>query len=402
MKRLAIAAVLGLSLTALAQDAPPRVVVHEWGTFTAVFGADGTMLDWRPLVGSDLPKFVYDRATVLPRKGWRAKEEIVSYERMETPVLYFYADRDAKLDVTVRFPKGLITEWYPLVHELAPVIGTEPPKVEGGAVRWQGVEVLPRSDAAPPAAGENHYAYARETDSAMLRVRHALDEGRSEYEKFLFYRGVGSFDLPLAIRTAEGGRFTFTAGAHPVRHIYALEVSRDGSGRFAALDAVPARASAELAVTGEPLPAARFVEQIGARLEESLVAEGLYRKEARSMVKTWTDSYFQTEGTRLLYVVPEVLTNELLPLEIKPAPAELKRVLVARVDVMRPEQTREIQALLRELGGDTFEARAQAEKRIASFGRFAEPALKEAIRTADDAEVRERAKALLAALSPRR
>src|SRR6266699_4469152 len=33
---------------------------HEWGTFTSVQGADGVLLDWRPLETSRLPKFVYD------------------------------------------------------------------------------------------------------------------------------------------------------------------------------------------------------------------------------------------------------------------------------------------------------------------------------------------------------
>ncbi len=33
---------------------------HEWGTFTSVQGADGVLLDWRPLETSRLRKFVYD------------------------------------------------------------------------------------------------------------------------------------------------------------------------------------------------------------------------------------------------------------------------------------------------------------------------------------------------------
>src|SRR5262245_28134300 len=39
---------------------PPRLIVHEWGTFTAVAAADGQAMSWRPLTGpSDLPAFVY-------------------------------------------------------------------------------------------------------------------------------------------------------------------------------------------------------------------------------------------------------------------------------------------------------------------------------------------------------
>ena len=32
---------------------------------------------------------------------------------METPVIYFYSDREQTVNVRVRFPHGLITEWYP-------------------------------------------------------------------------------------------------------------------------------------------------------------------------------------------------------------------------------------------------------------------------------------------------
>ncbi len=44
---------------------------------------------------------------------------------------------------------------------------------------------------------ENHYYPARETDAALVQVRNGE---QAEHEKFLFYRGVGNFDLPLSVR----------------------------------------------------------------------------------------------------------------------------------------------------------------------------------------------------------
>ena len=35
-----------------------ELVVHEWGTFTSVSGSDGVRLEFRPLVGDDLPNCV--------------------------------------------------------------------------------------------------------------------------------------------------------------------------------------------------------------------------------------------------------------------------------------------------------------------------------------------------------
>jgi len=38
---------------------PGPLIVHEWGTFTSIAGADGTAVEWLPLAGpADLPCFV--------------------------------------------------------------------------------------------------------------------------------------------------------------------------------------------------------------------------------------------------------------------------------------------------------------------------------------------------------
>jgi len=87
-----------------------RFIVHEWGTFTNFAGADGVQLDFRPLIDNELPAFVYDRAmqgTLWLGKGQRARQ------RMETPVIYFYTDRPREVSVSVDFPSGLLTEFYP-------------------------------------------------------------------------------------------------------------------------------------------------------------------------------------------------------------------------------------------------------------------------------------------------
>jgi len=92
---------------------------HEWGTFTSVQGADGVQLEWNPLVTTELPKFVYDRGRPNgnPRLAryadYSGKGGLVSLQRMETPVIYFYSSRERNVDVTVKFPQGTVTEWFP-------------------------------------------------------------------------------------------------------------------------------------------------------------------------------------------------------------------------------------------------------------------------------------------------
>jgi hypothetical protein len=91
-----------------AEIQPSGLTVHEWGTFTSVAGVGGAPLSWNALgCGDDLPKFVNDY-------GYRGfKWTLNATVRMETPVIYFYSSRDVDAQVKVRFPQGLITEWFP-------------------------------------------------------------------------------------------------------------------------------------------------------------------------------------------------------------------------------------------------------------------------------------------------
>src|SRR5687768_17647783 len=85
-------------------------IVHEWGTFTSFAGSDGVSLDFRPLVDEDLPAFVYDRPRqaftserrdIAYARGRSDKGLVISRQRMETPVTYFYTDQERLVDVVV-------------------------------------------------------------------------------------------------------------------------------------------------------------------------------------------------------------------------------------------------------------------------------------------------------------
>ena len=62
-----------------------RLVVHEWGTFLAMNGADGVTLDGMYHEEHALPGFVHARS----RDELRLR---TSNLKGETPVIYFYAD----------------------------------------------------------------------------------------------------------------------------------------------------------------------------------------------------------------------------------------------------------------------------------------------------------------------
>ena len=53
------------------------------------------------------------------------------------------------------------------------------------------------------------------------------------------------------------------------------------------------------------------------------------------MVETWRDSWFE-EGTRLFYILPQAMSDAILPIEITPAPKQIARVFVGRIEVITP------------------------------------------------------------------
>lgn len=384
---IALAAAAVLTVGASPQEAA-KVVVHEWGTFTSVAGADGASLDWRPLAGpSDLPSFVYDISG--PPRGLRHGEQVRTCKepnhkacgkgctegtiRMETPVLYFYSDRETTVSVKVDFPKGRITEWYPAARNV------------GQGIDWGQVRILPKAEAPfPTEKGDSHYYPARETDANPIRV---CGGKIPEHEKFLFYRGVGTFDLPLKV-TLSGDKVTVrNLGKDPIDQVVLFE-NRGGKIAYR----IHCHLNDEV-VLDRPTTQ-HGMDALTADLAKILTGQGLYEKEAKAMIKTWRDSWFEP-GLRVFYTVPAMATAWTLPLSISPAPAELKRVLVGRAEIITPELEASIGALAAKLGDESFENREAAMKSLTAYGRFAEPVLKKILATTQDAEVKLRIRRLI-------
>ena len=63
------------------------------------------------------------------------------------------------------------------------------------------------------------------------------------------------------------------------------------------------------------------------------------------MIQTWADSWFDEDGTRVLYLVPRAFTDSVLPLTLQPAPAQLARVFVGRAELIPAELERRAESL---------------------------------------------------------
>lgn len=387
---LAVAAAAGV--TAVRADDVPGLVAHEWGTFTQLSGSDGVAIDFRPLEGvSDLPSFVY-ASTDGPR-GLRnalpqTKSAVSGTVRMETPVIYFYAppgSPEQKVGVRVSFPQGRITEYYPRARAF-----------DGTTLDWGTFAVLPGAHPdLPTEARPSHYYAARATDADPVRVCDPQDG--LEHEKFLFYRGVGSFPLPLEARLAGDTVSIAAPGSAAVGQAFVFERHGDDV-RFSpfcrAHGLGHCREHARCAARDRSKLPRATVEQVQEQLRSFLVEQGLFEKEARAMVETWKDSWFE-DGLRVFYAVPRALTDAVLPLSIAPAPTKLVRVLVGRAELVTPEMEREVLEAARVLDSDACKPASAARETLRRYGRFARPILERALAAAKDESERARLRAVL-------
>ena len=362
LKRLGALALAGMAVAGMtlwiaprAQGAndpdPAGLTVHEWGTFTSIAGPDGQAVEWRPLTGpSDLPCFV----SVLNPGSIKTAAPggvlgVSATVRMETPVLYFYASRETTVRASVEFPHGVISEWYPQAR--VPLVAPVPTMASArGSITWNDVKISPgakRSFLTEP--GESHYYAARETDAAPVEVA-------GQTEKFLFYRGLASFPLPLNVKVNRQGNVVVNESEDPAIDNFVLFERRGSRVGYRAL-----RTGGGNVVMARP-ELTGTMESLRQELRGILTAQGLYPREAAAMVETWRDSWFE-EGARLFYVLPQAAVDALLPLRIDPKPASVTRVFVGRVEIVTPQIETEVAQAIR--AGD------QAVLR--KYGRFLEP-----------------------------
>lgn len=432
-----------------ASASPGRYAVHEWGTFTTFQGARGGVLEGLHHEEEPLPAFVH---TVTDAGGARIPEAaepavrrpievrvlgetparaatparpaatpvatatpiatpvptpvapprpcgkgipcqaVISRvtTKMETPVIYFHTDRPRSVRVHVDFENGLLSQFYPSARLGGFRAGdaVDLSKIQRTSLDWQ-LDLVPADDSRTPPVREvpadDPWQFAREVKCASV----IADGG--EAERYLFYRGLGRLDLPIGVVAEGKGRVTVKNGAlEAVPAAFLLEMTPDG-GRFTELGALHASETRNAGFGEAPLASReRVISSLRDRVQAALVAEGLYEDEAIAMVRTWSRTWFGSEGTRLLYLVPRPVTDEVLPLSIDPKPPELVRVLVGRLEFLTPEIEREAERAFR----------VYDPARLDRFGRFLEPVARRVMETTRDAGTRAAAQAAIDRTAP--
>jgi hypothetical protein len=389
-------------------------------------GSDGLGLEGLAYEEEALPEFVHSRAEIrdcpLRAQGWKGLEvpaEGVT-QKMETPVLYIHSAKERRVRVRVDFVGGLLTQWYPVPDLLGPAEGARTDRpldvaaVPRSFLSWD-VTAYPESASrtappdAPKAAADDPWTFARDVRASWLRTAPRTAPGRAgpvETERYLFYRGLGHFPLPLRAMTEEDAASLTNHGKDPVAAGVLLQV-REGkkSGTYLARLALtsPLAPGATARTQLHPDGWAHLDDVVGKLthiVREQLVAEGLFQDEADAMVKTWARSWFRSPGTRVLWILPRPQTEALLPLAIEPAPDAVVRVLVGRLELLTPSEESEVEAAIRNRWSRDGFAMKNAMARLQRCGRFLEPQVRNVLAKTTDPLVRANAERLLTEMRP--
>jgi hypothetical protein len=341
------------------------LVVHEWGTFTSVQGTNGVPLEGLHHEEERLPDFVHGRQpNCTSNKCLDFTPEGVT-QKMETPVLYFYSNENPTLTVTVDFPQGILSEWYPDMSAVEPPLmqGMNPNvDVANGSMTWT-IDLIEGPGNLPFVTPDDVWAPSRNVDARTVRVG-------NEEERFIFYRGLGRFTPPVRVIADAAGAITIhNDSTQDIPAVFLLSSDEDG-GAVQSLGAISAKSSAtgDAAPTHGPL--ADYLDDAPQALQAALLASGLTEDEAWSMVDTWSKSYFLSGGLRVLYILPAQWTDEILPLTITPTPVDVVRTLVGRIEVLTPAD--EADAIT------SIEAHAGGTAMFDLESRFAEPRIRRA------------------------
>jgi hypothetical protein len=414
-----------------AQLAPQNTTVarsgleaHEWGTFTSLVGSNGITQNGMYHEDEVLPDFVHnfgyadaslaslaapstilnlgdggglvsqneastESSSNIPRpsptpcprisKGCMPVEYFennIVTQKMETPVIYFHAAQQMRVNVDVRFPEGVITETYPGPVRTFPTL--QDPKVIANGRSEFDILVTPFGSTKgsfggglPAVDPGNIYSHARNVVADLVR-------SGSEQERFIFYRGLGRFQPRIGISSRLGQLRMFASESDTPSFAMLVDVDRSGDARGLNIHFQRTKGGNVSFISQTRMNRLRDhsrsqdkqifgMTESRQLLVDALTNEGLNHDEANAMVSTWEAGYLKTPGLRLLYVLPRTEVDSILPLTITPTPDRTVRAFVGRLEVLiDTDEQRILDQILAER--NAFD--------ILSLGRMAEPILR--------------------------
>lgn len=381
-----------------------NLVVHEWGTFTSAQDSRGVLLDGIYHEDEALPNFVYGREQFSKIKnsskfllachgkpGCKRTEPtpvgtlLAANEKLETPVIYFYSKKPLTASIDVSFPGGIISQWFPNATTYSPPID-QIQTLSQGQMSWKVDILTDNSPTLPEVGADSIWAPSREVKSNPVRVG-------SETEKFIFYRGLGRFSVPVRITSSQTELVVSNPSPESISSAFVLEYTGE-SGSVLPLGQIDSHSDRSVKFSNlqkHRQTVSSYITQVSKNIENALIQSGLYPDEALALVHTWTKSYFKTKGLRVLYILPRQWTDTILPMQIQPKPNELVRTLVGRIEVLTAQEEQEI--------SDNLKRNPSFKEWTAELGRFAEPKLRRVIETSKDPRIQNNGQSALNTLA---
>jgi hypothetical protein len=345
MRSIFALSVLFLTVPCFADSKP--LVVHEWGTFTSLQDETGRAIGYLNSNDEPLPMFVHRlRSGLIIRDGGLDFSKSVPTGhpdvtmRLETPVIYFHpADKTPfNVDVSATFNGGLLSEFYPNAKFHIEGGTPAPAGIDRissgmqGELSWKDLRV--GGNVKIPETKEHVWLAPRKVDSAPVA---AGNEG----EQYVFYRGVGHVEAPLKV-TRGGDKIAINDAGQSSKGQprWLAEFRADGTCAFRT---ITDKSEASGTFAGDDFSKDR-VAALRQEMRQALIADGLFEDEAKAMLNTWERSYFQGVGQRVFFMVPREWTDAMLPLKLS-VPAEIKRVMIGRIELITPAQREAITRL---------------------------------------------------------
>lgn len=267
------------------------VRVHEWGVWR--IDAGGHVISIEDLA-RETPAFVH-RATDVPNIDLGPTELLVPCEK---PVVYFHAAQPLDVVMNVGFARG--TPWLHYPNAEAGRFDGVPSlrwslRVDAESTRSTAVEDIPLV----------HWWSTLRAPSASEVVAPS-----GERERFAFYDGATSIE-PF-YRVGRRGVIETIPGRRPSLAAWTYD------GRIAA----------QLDIHGRRTSETRYpdVAALRAEVKRIVMARGLFADEAEAMLTTWNAELFTGNARRIVYVLADDVYAAMLPLTIRPMPAEIRRV----------------------------------------------------------------------------
>ena len=101
------------------------------------------------------------------------------------------------------------------------------------------------------------------------------------------------------------------------------------------------------------------------------------------------------DGARILALMPLAYYNALFPIDIKPAPKEIVRVLIAHIECLDPDIQVQADGWVEKLSSDSLDERDEAAAKLKKLSALGEYTIRRAAEKAKDEETKSRLLELL-------